>query len=60
MIKDVVVHNGLLRIATGTFVCMVGHSDRGEGTFNRRIWNDKSACGRTTSAFVFDPGPAVV
>jgi hypothetical protein len=27
MIKDVVVHNGLLRIATGTFVCMVGHSE---------------------------------
>jgi len=26
MIKDVVIHNGLLRIATGTFVCMVGHS----------------------------------
>jgi hypothetical protein len=24
MIKDVVIHNGLLRIATGTFVCMVG------------------------------------
>ena len=30
MIKDVVVHNGLLRIATGTFVCMVGHSSRGQ------------------------------
>jgi hypothetical protein len=26
MIKDVVIHNGLLRIATGTFVCMVAHS----------------------------------
>jgi hypothetical protein len=26
MIKDVVIHNGLLRIATGTFVCMVGHT----------------------------------
>jgi hypothetical protein len=31
MIKDVVIHNGLLRIATGTFVCMVGHSENGRG-----------------------------
>jgi hypothetical protein len=28
MINDVVIHNGLLRIATGTFVCMVGHSEK--------------------------------
>ena len=27
---DVVIHNGPLRIATGTFVCMVGHSENGE------------------------------
>jgi len=27
MIKDVVIHNGLLRIATGTFVCKVAHSE---------------------------------
>jgi hypothetical protein len=26
MIKDIVIQNGLLRIATGTFVCMVGDS----------------------------------
>src|SRR5215469_9056718 len=26
MIKDVVVRNGLLGVATGTFVCMVGNS----------------------------------
>jgi hypothetical protein len=25
MIKDVVIHNGLLRIAAGTFVCMAGN-----------------------------------
>ena len=29
MIKDAVIHNGLLRIATGTFVCMVGIPDGG-------------------------------
>jgi hypothetical protein len=28
MIKDVVIHNGLLRIATGTFVCMVVYSEK--------------------------------
>jgi ABC-type nitrate/sulfonate/bicarbonate transport system ATPase subunit len=33
MIKDVVIHNGLLRIATGTFVCMVGDSERGQSAF---------------------------
>jgi hypothetical protein len=32
MIKDVVVQNGLLGIATGTFVCMVGIPDKGLGT----------------------------
>jgi hypothetical protein len=31
MIKDVVVQNGLLGIATGTFVCVVGIPDRGTG-----------------------------
>jgi hypothetical protein len=29
MIKDVVIHNGLLSIATGVFVCMGGNSERG-------------------------------
>ena len=29
MIKDVVIHKGLLRIAARTFVCMVGNSERG-------------------------------
>jgi hypothetical protein len=29
MIKDVVIHSGLLRIATGTFVCMVRLSENG-------------------------------
>jgi hypothetical protein len=29
MIKDVVIHSGHLRIAPGTFVCMVGDSDIG-------------------------------
>jgi hypothetical protein len=28
MIKDVVVHNGLLGIVTGTFVCMVADSEK--------------------------------
>jgi hypothetical protein len=33
MIKDVVVQNGLLGIATGTFVCMVGDPYRGPARF---------------------------
>ena len=28
MINDVVIHDGPLRIATGTFVCMVGNLDK--------------------------------
>jgi hypothetical protein len=38
MIKDVVIHNGLLRIAIGTFVRMVGHSDRGDVPLTDREW----------------------
>jgi hypothetical protein len=31
MIKDVVIQqSGLLRIASGTFVCMVGHSEKAQ------------------------------
>jgi hypothetical protein len=33
MIKDVVIHNGLLRIATGTFVCMVRDSEKARVDF---------------------------
>jgi hypothetical protein len=37
MTKDVVVQNGLLRIATGTFVCMVGDSERGRSGSSREV-----------------------
>jgi hypothetical protein len=39
MIKDVVIHNRLLRIATGTFVCMVGYSSRAAmRAVRERLW----------------------
>jgi len=37
MIKDVVDHNGLLGIATGTFVCMVGHSEKAGSDFSMKM-----------------------
>ena len=52
MIKDVVIHNGLLRIATGTFVCMV-HSENASERIFLEIGPVKSrSCQTTPLGFV--------
>jgi hypothetical protein len=48
MIKDVVIHNGLLRIATGAFVPMVRHSENGrDGARLARFATRGEKCLRT-------------